>query len=316
MLAMIGTVLPVILIFFLGVWTRRTNFISAEAMKDIKKFILNIALPCVLLQTFMTMEIEKEYFTMVFLTFVLLFLLLVGGKVFDVIPNMKYRYNPYMCTGFSFGLVGLSLFSMIYGTQRLQYFAAMGLAHEVFVWTVYYIIFRGSEQDEKMDFSIILNVFKSPLIISVVVGICINLLGLTPMLLSNSFCAGIITTLEYIGNTATPFMLISIGYGLTLEAKYLKESAKLMAVRTVVLVVIGILFKFLVVDQFMSSSMLLDVSYVSFLLLPPLFSLPILISEKGEQEDIDIVTSAVGIYTMVSILLFIAFAFLVPIELL
>ncbi|ONI38204.1 hypothetical protein AN639_08155 [Candidatus Epulonipiscium fishelsonii] len=312
MLAMIGTTLPVILIFALGIWCRKTNFLSAETMKDMKKFVINIAVPCVLFETFVNMKIEIEQLTLLVLMLILLGLFMVVGKLCDAIPILKYKYNPYICSGFSFGLLGVGLFSMIYGPENLGTFSIMGLAQELFVWLFYYLMFRIDTQNKKFDLKILLNIIKSPIIIAIALGIIFNVFGIISMFSTNSIMIGTLKAVSYIADISTPFMLISLGYGLTFETKYIKSSIKLMGIRAGVVFLTGAIFKFLIIDNIIETNALFNISYITFLLLPPMFSLPLLVSEEGTEEDANIVNCAVGIYTIISILAIMALSIVAP----
>ncbi|OOB80519.1 MAG: hypothetical protein BEN19_00510 [Epulopiscium sp. Nuni2H_MBin003] len=316
MVEMIGTTLPVVLIFLLGIWCRKRNFLLESSMNDIKKFIINIALPCVLIQTFINLEIKLEYLTIIALTFSLLFILMIAGHICNFIPKIYYRYNAYMCTGFSFGLLGMGLFSIIYGEENLAIFSIMGLAHEVFIWSIYYFIFRLDTKKEKFSIHGFLRMLKSPIIVSILLGVACNISGIGTLLYTTAIGEGLQRTMAYLASTATPLMLLCIGYGINLSLNSLKISAKVMIVRLAVTIVVGTLFKVLIIDNIIETTMLFNVSYISFLILPPMFSLPILISENGNKNDYEIASSAVGIYTVISILVFIAFAFLVPVDML
>jgi len=308
---MLGSVLPVILIFMLGVWCKKKQFLSTQTMLEIKKFIMNISLPCVLFQTFINMHIDSSHGTILIISFLLFVSLMIGGKLCNYINILRYKYNPYCCTGYAFGLVGLVLFSVIYGEENLEFFSIMGLAHELFVWILYYLVFRIDTQNSKITIKIVLNIFKSPIVISIMLGIILNLIGGAAILQNNSIGAGILSSVSYVAATSTPFILITLGYGLALEKKYLKQSSKIIGTRILVTIVIGSLFKILILDNFIQSSVLLDVSYISFLLLPPMFSLPLLVAEVDEQENVDVVNTVVGISTILSIVVFILFAFIV-----
>ncbi|ONI45678.1 hypothetical protein AN640_04250 [Candidatus Epulonipiscium fishelsonii] len=312
MLAMIGTTLPVILIFALGIWCRKSNFLSPETMKDMKKFVINVAVPCVLFETFVNMEIKMEQLTLLILMLILLALVMVGGKLCDFIPTLKYKYNPYICSGFSFALLGIGLFSMIYGPENLGIFSIMGLAQELFVWSFYYLIFRIDTQNKKLDLKILLNIIKSPIIISIALGIIFNIFGIISMLGTNSIMVGTLKAVSYIAAISTPFMLISLGYGLTFETKYIKSSIKLMGIRAGVLFFIGAVFKVLIIDNIIETNTLFNISYITFLLLPPMFSLPLLVAEEGTEEDANIVNCVVGIYTIISILAIMALSVIAP----
>ncbi len=312
MLEMIGSVLPIILLFSFGWWCKKTNFITEEGMAQIKKLIMSVALPSVLFLLFVDMEIGMEHITLLGLTFILLTLFMIGGRLFNFIPPLYSKYNPFLSTGYAFGLVGIGLFSMLYGTEYMVLFSIMGLAHEIFIWVFYYLTFRMTTQGKAISGDILLKIFKSPVIIGMLVGIGMNVLGLSQILHNNAIGEGLMSTLGYFASISTPLMLIVIGYGINFDPTYLKQSVKLIAVRLAVMGIVGTAFKLLVVDQILTPSPLLDASYIAFCLMPPVFVLSLFVSEEGTQEDTEIVSSAIGIGTVVGILLFILYSFIAP----
>ncbi|ONI41115.1 hypothetical protein AN640_08260 [Candidatus Epulonipiscium fishelsonii] len=305
---MVSKVIPVLLLFLLGVWIKHINFISNEGMKALKRWAVGLALPVVLFQTFLYITLEKEYFALAMLMFILFTTLMGVGKLFNYVPKVYNKYNPFMATAFSFGLIGLPLFSIIHGQENVSIFSIIGLAHEFFVWTFYYMALRITSSGGTFLFKEVLNILKSPIIISICLGLILNLLNVPILLKENEFWLGFVETVEYISSTATPIILVTLGYGMEVQPQYLKKSAKLMLIRFISIAVIGIPFKF-IVEIFVSPSILFDVSYISFLLLPPMFSLPILIGENASDEDIGIVSTAVSIFTFLSLIVFIIYSF-------
>ncbi|ONI46557.1 hypothetical protein AN640_03155 [Candidatus Epulonipiscium fishelsonii] len=313
MLEMIGKVLPIIFLFILGVWFKYSGFILDQSMKDIKKIVLNVALPCVLCNTFLNMEVKPEHGILVILTLILLALFMICSKLLNSIPIFHYKYNVYVSTGYGFGLMGMTLFIMMFGAENLEMFSVMGLAHEFFIWVIYYILFRVEMKQEKIDIYMFINVFKSPIILGILVGLLANFTGISTYLNLNPIGQGILSTMDYLSNISAPFILISLGYGTNINKKYLKESFKLIIVRALTIITVGIGVKVLLIDNLMPQSLLLDVSYIAFIAMPPMLILPLLISQiEGEKEHEEIVSSTMGICSIFNIIIFVLIAFAMP----
>lgn len=54
----INRVLPILLLISLGYFLRRRNFISENSINDVKKLVVNLALPAVLFLSFLQIELE------------------------------------------------------------------------------------------------------------------------------------------------------------------------------------------------------------------------------------------------------------------
>ncbi|ONI47358.1 hypothetical protein AN644_00605 [Candidatus Epulonipiscium fishelsonii] len=313
MLEMIGKVLPIIILFNIGVWFKYSNFILDQSMRDIKKIVINVALPCVLCNTFLDMNIKPEHGMLAILTLILLFLFMACSKLLNSIPILHYKYNVYVSTGYGFGLMGMTLFIMMFGEENLEMFSVMGLAHEFFIWIVYYIMFRIEMKNEKIDVYMFINVFKSPIILGILIGLLANFTGVYTYLNANPIGQGIFNTMDYLSNISAPFILISLGYGTKINKNYLGKSFKLILVRAITIISVGIAVKVLLIDNLMPYSLLLDVSYIAFLAMPPMLVLPLLISQiEGEKEHEEIVSSAMGICSILNIIIFILIAFTMP----
>lgn len=167
MTATIEKILPIIIFFTLGYIFNKKSWIAKDSMADIKKIVINLAMPSVLFKTFLNMEFQSEYLIILLLTPVFLTLFMIGGKLANFIPFLNNRFNPFVSTGYSFGLVGVSMFSIMFGAENMAIFSIIGLAHEFFVWTFYFIILKVSLFDVKVSFKEILKLLCSPIMFSV-----------------------------------------------------------------------------------------------------------------------------------------------------
>lgn len=300
--------LPIVLLFAVGIYFKRTGFVSSDGMDGLKKIVVNISLPSVLFNTFRGMEFETSYFYLIALIMVVLALMMLFGKLMNLIPFLNNKFNPYISTGYAYGLVGISLFSIMYGEENMAIFSVIALAHELFVWLPYMCILNMTLYNQKVTFKEIIKLLTSPIMFGIFSGIFLNATNLNNTLADNSIFKGFIDTVNYFASISTPVILISIGYSINFSTKQLKPTLKLMLVKFLAVIFVGVPFKFLVVDNVLPPSELLDLSFMCFLILPPVVSSPIFIEKAATVEEHEIFSSAVAIYTIVSIVVFVIFS--------
>lgn len=91
----------------------------------------------------------------------------------------------------------------------------------------------------------------------------------------------------------------------------MKNAMKLILIKAVTVFAIGVPFKLLVIDNLIEPNYWLTVSYYSFLMLPPIFAFPLFVSEIASDDELETLSSAIAIYTLFSIALFITYGILV-----
>lgn len=309
----IERILPIIAFFSIGLSCNKLNWISNEGMANIKKLVINFALPSVLYLTFLKMEFQSEYFILIFLIIIMLILMLIFGRIVNFLPAFKNKYNPFMTSGYSFGLVGVSLFSIMYGVENMIIFSIIGLAHEMFVWTIYFGYLKITVHNNGIDLKEIIKLFTTPVMFGIGFGLLGNFLGFSQIFSHNGVWLGFLATVQYLSDASIPLILLSIGYNINLSAKNMYATGKLVFLKFIVIFLVALPFKYLVIDKFIEPNFWLDVSFVAFLLLPPVFSFPLFISTTATEEDLEVISSAVAIYTFLSVLAFIIYAIFVTV---
>lgn len=284
MFTIVEKILPIILLCSVGFMGRRKEWFDWRLMTGVKRIVINFALPAVLFRTFLNMDFQKEYFLLSIAMVVLLLLLFGAGKIINLSEKLFNNLNPYLTTGFAFGLLGIPLFSIVFGEENLGALSIMGFGHEMFVWFIYYTLLRIEFRDEGFSKDLLKGFMKSPLVISVLLGFIFNVLGFTGLFGSNVILKGIDATLAYMGSMATPLILITIGYGMKLDGSYFRQSIGFVLMRFTVVFTVGYSFKFLVIDRILAPTAMFNYAFLTFLLLPPLFSMPIFVGEAGRKK--------------------------------
>jgi len=110
----INQVLPILLLISLGLWIRRSKLLAKKTVDDLRKLVVNIALPAVLFISFLNIELQGTYFFIFIFTFSLCIVLYFLGVLLKRQNKIKYTYFPYLMTGFEYGMLAISLFGAAY----------------------------------------------------------------------------------------------------------------------------------------------------------------------------------------------------------
>ncbi len=140
----------------------------------------------------------------------------IENTLFTSIFQGGVRYNSYVFLALSQSLFGSA--GIVIAGVFMAYMIIVINILSISVLNVY-----GSNQSGKKNFGgIIIALFKNPLIIGVLIGIFANLLNIT---ISGPFKQWML----YLGNTATPLSLMSVGAGLILVMDRQKSSGVCLA---------------------------------------------------------------------------------------
>ncbi len=307
MSAILGNVLPIIFLLILGYVLRRKKVVNDKSMQGMKFFVANISLSCVLFNLFINMELDAAYIPIFAASSVYFIITLALGFLFDKIPLFKNKYTPFLASGCSLALIGLGMFSILYGQENLAAFSVMGLAHESFVWIIYYSALRIKIGGKKFSLKEIAKIFTSPLVLSIILGMICNVLNINVIFADNFVWDGLYSSVQMLAQTATPIILVVVGYGITINKKYLKPSITLLSARYIITLVCGTVLM-LFINYFLNPTPIVNVTFISMLLMPPLSSAPILVGVLGDEEGQKIVSNAVALGTLIGILMVIVYS--------
>ncbi|WP_304943218.1 AEC family transporter [Vallitalea guaymasensis] len=307
---LISKVMPILILFLIGFLIRKTNFLSKESIDGIKKIVIDMALPAVLFIAFVNIELKKEYVGLIFSIILLCSIMLCIGFLLTKIPKISNPVLPFVLCGFTFGLLGIPLYITVFGETNLPSMAIMGVGHEFFLWIIYMSAVKLVFSNEKLSLKTLKGFLTSPLIIALVLGITINVLGLSNLLHEQPVLNGLYVTLEYFSQIATPLILIVIGYGLSFDKEFTKYTIIYVIMRYAIMLTVGYLIKFLIIDRFMTFDKYLEYAYFTLLILPPPFSLSIFVARYGDEKNAKLVNNITVATTCVCVITYIVYVFI------
>ena len=113
-IAVIQTALPVFLALGLGMLCRSRGFLSREGVDALKKVVINLTLPFVLLGAFATAEYSVSALILPALMFGICCLALGLGFLAVRIFRIKGRLTAFLASGFEAGMLGYALFALLF----------------------------------------------------------------------------------------------------------------------------------------------------------------------------------------------------------
>lgn len=307
----INRVLPILLLIILGYWIRRTHFVSESTIDDIKKLVINFALPSVLFLSFLNIQLELKYLVLFIILFMLCMLLYWLGKFLKRQFNIQHTYFPFVTTGFEYGMLGISLFGAAYGLENIGYIAIVDLGHEFFIWSVFLALLlmqRDGIQDPKL---LIKSFLKSPVSIAILLGILLNIMGVKDLLYQLPVTGALMETLKYLGSLTIPLILIIVGYGIKFDRLGFKDASLVVALRLSILIPLALILIVFLLRGPLKLGKPFEAALFTLLILPPPFIVPLYIKPEN-IKDKHYVNNVLTVYTVVTIIIFTIFFILNP----
>lgn len=307
----INRVLPILLLIFLGNWIRRKSFVTENTVNDLRKLVVNLALPAVLFISFLGIEFKSSYFFIFGFTFTLCILLFLLGKFLEKQFKIEHPYFPYLMTGFEYGMLGISLYGSAYGLERIGYIAIADLGHEIFIWFVFLPLLLMKRDGVQNVGGLAKTFLTSPVVIAIIASIVLNILGLAEFLYQAPITGGFMFTLEFLANLTIPLMLIIIGYGIKLDRYGIKEASTVVIVRLTILLPLALIINTVVIRNLLGLPPAFEAALFTLLILPPPFIIP-LYTPPTIGDEKRYINNVLTLYTVVSIAIYIVYFALNP----
>lgn len=305
--------LPILLLIALGYWTRHRKFLAETTIEELRKIVVNLALPAVLFVSFLNIELKISYlalFGIIFLLCILMFLLGLGLKRLLSVQN---AYFPYLITGFEYGMLGISLFGAAYGLEKIGYIAVTDLGHEIFIWFVFLPLLLIQRDGAQNPRTVVRSFLSAPVVIAILVSLLFNVAGGRAWLYELPVTGALMTVFKFLGNLTVPLILMIVGYGIQINPARLKD------VFVVVLIRLGILWPLaLFLNRYLVRGLLrldrwFEVALFTLLVLPPPFIIPLYARPDLDVEERRYINNVLTVHTILSVLIFLVYFAINPV---
>jgi len=304
-------IIPILLLLALGFALRQIDFFGEAAIQKLFALVGQLLLPCVIFNSILHLDIRTEHLAISAVYFVMLVLiLLVSALVFKLL-RLKRKFFIFYTACFSFGTMGIPLFSTAFGAENMEYLVALGVGHELYFAIVFITAARIVLRGERFSGKIILKNLASPLFCMVITALILKFTGLKEIVESTVLGNSILITIEKIASITTVVTMLVVGYRIRFENKaQIRESFLYAMFRLAAAFLIGYLVKWLVFDHIVVSKYF---DYAYFTLLSQ-FGSTVLLTMVGEhcgKEDTEVACNAFVINAIIGIVLYVGFVLFV-----
>lgn len=278
------------LIIILGYVFKKINLIREQDGECLSRIIFNITLPALIINTFNTIVID---FSLILITIIGIvygvFMALLGVFIFKNEDRKTRGMLSMLIPSFNIGLFAYPLVEAIWGQEGIKYFGMFDVGNSIVVFGVSYIVagyFSSDSTDLKFT-NIVTKLLKSVPLMSYIMVFCLAMSGL-------HFPEIVLDFTKVLARANMPLSLLLLGAYLSfsLDANHLKNLSKVLAIRYLTGLIIGMTFFFIMpFDKMFQQTML-----IGFLL-----PIPTAVIQYAIEFDYD--QKFVGTVTNVTILL-------------
>ena len=291
------TILPVVIVLAIGVILRRRHLLDRSGINALKSIVVNITLPAVLLSAFASTSYSPKDIIIPICMFAICLAAWALGRIAKKILHLNSRFVPFLTTGFEAGMLGYALFTMLYGSSRTAEFAIIDLGQVLFVFTVYKILLDRDSKEKTDGRKLLKEMLLSPIIIAIIIGVLIGATGLYHALEPSGVSRIFDACTDFVSAPTSMIILLTIGYDLVFSDIPWKDTLRAVAVRLVIMIVLGAAF--IGVLRLLWPETDLTAAVIVMFLLPPPFVLPVFADDADQRAY---VSSVLSICTLVSIL--------------
>lgn len=299
----LNTVLPVILMLAIGMICRKSNLLSRDGIDALKSVVVNITLPAVMLNAFATMEYSGKNIVLTILMFGICVFAWVLGKIIGKCLHIESEFVAFLSTGFEAGMLGYSLFILLYGPERIGTFASIDLGQVLFVFTLYKVLLSSNGKQQLSAGQLLKDMIKSPTIIAIIIGVLLGATNLYGFFNHIGAASVLNACTDFVSAPTSGIILLTIGYDLVFENVMWSMVGKAVITRVGVMAVLRVMAGFLVRAIGLGDG--LDSALNIMFILPPPYVLPVFADDEKQREFI---SSTLSVMTFVSILAFVLLA--------
>lgn len=278
-------VLPILLLVGLGVLIRRGGLMSPATISDLRRLVVTITLPATLFQAFLRVQLELQYAVIVISIFLACVAVLAISPWLRRGAGVQATSMPNLMAGFEAGMLGIPLFTGVFGASELYRFAIVEIGQELFVFfiLVTVVVMRASGHRPPLS-ETVGTFFRHPVILAILAGIGGSIIGLGEMLDANPFGEAFLTTVSLLAALTTPLIAIVLGYSTSLRAGSLRDPARTLAVRMPIWVGLAVVFNIVVIDGLLGLDRLFQAAVMTMAILPPPFVVPLYMARASKHS--------------------------------
>ena len=297
-------VLPVLSALYLGRFIRVRGIVSEKGMADMKNLLVTICLPAVLFSAFCDMAFTGREAALFFSFSAFTLITFLLGFVAARILRLRQGIAPWLMTTIEGGSIGYALFILLYGQDNLYHLALLDAGNALIQWTIVMSLL-SLRSGNQTSFHETVRKLITPINVSILLGLIFSATGLGRMLTNSSAGHAVMAAADFIGTPVSALIIMSVGYGFSLQGIDLREAGKTAAARAFLFAGMGFLTAVLAGRLFPEDE-LYRRAVLIFAILPPTFAYGIYAKEGEESAYL---SGFLALYTALTVAAFTVAAF-------
>lgn len=299
----LSKVLPVILLFVLGLMLNRRRWLRPDTLTDLKNLVIKLTLPLALFLAFSRVRLEPYHLIIFAVMFGSCVVALLVGRALRPLVRLRSPYFPVLMTGFEAGMMGYAIYGAVYGADNLYKFGLIDLGQVVFVFFVLVGVLERQASAARSWGDTVRSFLTTPVIDGILLGIAAGQLGVMTALLDVPLADGVLRTIELLAGLTTPLIALIIGCEMRLEPGQIREPLKAIGLRLIYWLPIGLLINAVVIDRLLQLDRAFQAAVLTMIVLPPPFVIPLFI-KADDPANRTFVVNTLSLATLVTLFAF------------
>ena len=292
------TVIPVALMIATGMICRKKRVVLKQGTDGIKSLIVNVCLPAVLFGAFYRTDFNADNALIAAVMYALCAAALGLGFVFKKALKFKARTAPFLTSGFEAGMLGYALYTLLFGADKISYFASVDLGQVLFVFTAYVTLLKKDDGGSVRDS--LKTAAKSPVIISIVLGVLFGATGLGRLIGQSAAGGTVQYIIDFIKAPTAAAILFVVGYEIEFVRSDIRPVLSVIMFRMAAVGVLGAAALFALCESIPVNGYM-KWAFILMFVLPPPFVLPVYVKSDSENAFI---SATLSLYTALSLIAF------------
>jgi hypothetical protein len=179
----------------------------------------------------------------------------------------------------------------------------MDLGQVTFVFFVLVSVLKRVNGESSGVGKLILSFVKSPVIISIFLGIAAGLIDLPGILSANAAGGAIMETLNIIGSLTMPLICLAVGFELRIDKHNIVKPFLTAATRLLVLLGLAFIINQVIISGILDLDSTYEIALYTLFMLPPPFVIPIFMDGKKEQDK-QLILNTISIHIILTLVAF------------
>lgn len=214
LLSISQVILPILVAVLLGRLARVKGSLTSEEVRGLQQFAVQFGLPCVVFQSCLTAKVGAE--SLISMALGVIPLGIGTLLAFRNREKMGYHNLPMLFAAHETGMLGIPLTITLFGAAESYRMGMMDLGQAVVAYPVIAIL-SAKTGENPTGRQIVKGVVRSPLMIMSVLGLGLNLTGITDWMEDVGVLSVVTQTTSFLSQPVSCAMLFSVGYNFSME---------------------------------------------------------------------------------------------------